>query len=409
MGERKIGSAAFRLQAASRSRPEGTMSDGAYAPDKAAAFPDRIEALRRGEQIAPVHLHLILSDLCNLDCPLCAYRSSGYSSNQRFGVVDAKTGFVNHNPIRMLPTKLVLQTLDEFKEMGGKAVEFTGGGEPTLHPSFAAIVWHAQQIGLDTALVTNGIGLQRKLPPELLVALKWLRISIDAVTRETYGKVRPSLGGPHGEMLDSVLRSLQYAATEIAASAGPSRCTLGAGFVVQKENWQEIVEFVRVARAHGAHNVRISGVFTVERDRYFDGWSADAELEEQRAVRLYDVPNGFRVYGRLREKIEDLAGPPDFRDCHYEQFTTYLAGDGNLYRCCVTSYNDHGLIGNVAEAGGFRKLWESEHKRQRFATFDARSCAQCQFRDRIKAIDRLVQLGISKPVDPTSITHASFV
>jgi intein/homing endonuclease len=47
------------------------MSDGVYSPAKAAAFPERIAALARGEQINPVHLHLILSDLCSLDCPKC--------------------------------------------------------------------------------------------------------------------------------------------------------------------------------------------------------------------------------------------------------------------------------------------------------------------------------------------------
>jgi MoaA/NifB/PqqE/SkfB family radical SAM enzyme len=382
------------------------MSDGAYAADKAAAFPDRIAAIREGRQPAPVHMHLILSDLCNLDCPACAYRLSGYSSNQRFSVI-GQDGKIDHNPNRILPTKLVLNALSEFREMSGRACELTGGGEPLLHPDFETILWHAQSIGLDTALVTNGLLLKKKLAPELLAKLSWLRISIDAATLETYGKVRPSLGAPRGERIRDVFAALSWASTEVRAAGSP--CVIGAGFVVQKDNWHEIVDFVREARAAGAHNVRISGAFTPEKDAYFDGWREQAVAEEQRAIRLFDVAGGFRVYGRLSEKLEDLAAPPDFRDCHYQQMTTYFAGDGNLYRCCVTSYNDHGLIGNVAAAGGFRALWESEAKRARFSSFDARTCSACQFGRTNKAIEKLVKLGIPKGAEDAERIHATFV
>jgi MoaA/NifB/PqqE/SkfB family radical SAM enzyme len=366
------------------------MSDGVYSADKAAAFPDRLASLREGKQPAPVHLHLILSDLCNLDCPGCAYRMSGYSSNQHFNVIQPD-GSSNHNPNRMLATPLVLQTLAEFRSMGGKSVEFTGGGEPTLHPDFAMIVDFAQKLGLKTAVITNGILLRKRLPPALLAKLDWLRISIDAGTAITFGKVRPGLGGPRGEQIDVVWDALAWARSVVRDNAD-SKCIVGAGFVVQESNWPEIVLFTRRALVYGAHNVRISGLFTPEKDAYYEGWRERAEEQEREAVRLYDSPD-FRVHGRLAEKIADLQARPDYSFCGYENFTTYMGGDGNLYRCCVTSYNDLGLIGNVEAAGGFRALWESERKRDLFGTFDARSCTQCQFNDRNRAIERLVKLG----------------
>ncbi len=47
------------------------MSDNAYAPDKILAHPETLKVLREGGHPYPLHLHLILSDLCNLDCPGC--------------------------------------------------------------------------------------------------------------------------------------------------------------------------------------------------------------------------------------------------------------------------------------------------------------------------------------------------
>lgn len=379
------------------------MSDGVYAADKAAAWPDRIAALQAGKQPAPVHLHMILSDLCSLDCPGCAYRMSGYSSNQRFGIW--QDGKVNNNPNRMLHLNLVLDVLRDFADMGGKSVEFTGGGEPTLHPHLNGIINFAQTLGLDTALITHGLDLHKKLDPKLLVKLAWLRISIDAATPETYGKVRPSVGGPRGENFYNALASVYKARKLIEAAK--SDCQLGTGFVVQKENWREVLAASLLYRQAGAHNMRISGLFTPEKDAYFGDWRGEAEQHERMAVGMADLEPGFKVYGRLSEKISDLTAPPDYAFCGYQNFTTYMGGDGNLYRCCVTSYNDQGLIGNVEAAGGFRALWESDQKKQRFDGFDARSCSQCQFNLINKSILSLVRLGV--PDGRTPRPHDSFV
>lgn len=382
------------------------MSNGAYSPDKAAAHPSRLLTLREGGHPYPVHLHLIIADLCNLACPGCAYRMPGYSSNAMFGVEDPVTHAVNNNPSRFLPTDTVLGVLRDCVAMGTRAVEFTGGGEPTLHPDSRILLMEAQRLGLDTALITNGLLLDSRDLFDAAVRTQWCRISIDAATPLTYGRVRPSLGGENGRNLDRVLEALTTL-RKLRDAAGTD-CVIGAGFVVQKENWHEIHEAVALFKDAGADNVRISGLFTPEGDAYHAAHHEAAAALERRAVQDFDGKDGFRVYGRFAEKVDDLHGPPSYRTCHYQRFTTYLGGDGNVYRCCVTSYNRQGFLGSLAAHGGSLKaLWDAPETRVALETFDARSCARCQFNDRNAAIARLLA---EPPRDvPAGLVHPFFV
>jgi MoaA/NifB/PqqE/SkfB family radical SAM enzyme len=383
------------------------MSNGAYSPDKAAAHPDRLRALRAGAYPYPVHLHLIIADLCNLACPGCAYRMPGYSSNEHFGVVDPVTHAVNNNPARFLPTATVKRVLDDCIAMGTRAVEFTGGGEPTLHPDARELLTYAQVRGLDTALITNGLLLDTRDLFDAAVRTQWCRISIDAATPETYGRVRPGLGGGNGGNLDRVLDALTT--LRKLRDAKGTLCVIGAGFVVQKENWHEIHEAVRLFKDAGADNVRISGLFSPEGDRYHTEHYEAAAALERRAVAEFDGKDGFRVYGRFAEKVDDLHGAPAYPTCHYQRLTTYLGGDGNVYRCCVTSYNRQGFLGSIGSHGGsLRALWDAPETRALLDGFDARSCARCQFNDRNRAIDALLRAP-TLPAPPSDLVHPGFV
>lgn len=388
-------------------------SSGAYAPDKALAFPERLEALKRGEQPYPVHLHLIISDLCDLDCPLCPYRLADYPSSQMFGQAKSDGTFA-HNPKRMLERDLILSVLDDCKAMGTQAIEFTGGGEPTIHPNAPEALAYAQSIGLDTALITNGLHLDRM--DDAAVRTQWLRISIDAATPETYAKVRPAYSGPDRKRTEAGrLRSHENFARAWAAARRAvelkrklgTNCLIGVGFVGQPDNWHEIKQFVRRAKEAGVDNVRISGAFTAQYAALHTKYRSDAEQLEREAIAEFSTA-AFKVHGRFGEKMADLSSRPDYSDCWYQHLTTYLGGDGNLYRCCVTSYNRQGLIGNIREAGGFKALWESDAKRLRMTGFDARSCRTCQFNDRNRAIDAAIKAP-ELPTAPADLVHKTFV
>ena len=82
---------------------------------------------------APKQVQIILSDLCNQNCNFCAYRMDGYTSNELFVGASDKAKYGTNNPMRVMAGPRAFALLDECKRLGVLALQFTGGGEPTVH------------------------------------------------------------------------------------------------------------------------------------------------------------------------------------------------------------------------------------------------------------------------------------
>jgi MoaA/NifB/PqqE/SkfB family radical SAM enzyme len=361
----------------------------AYSDLKILHHPGRLAQLRAGEQIAPAHLQLIISDLCSQSCNFCSYRWDGNVSNQLFHVLN-NDGTKNHNPARFIPYQKITEILDDCRAMGVGAVQFTGGGEPTVHPRHLDTFNYALDCGLEIALVTHGV-LLKPQTIETLTRAAWVRISLDAGTPETYAAIRGVPASQHGRALANLK------AMCAARDRTGSNVVVGVGFVVTKDNWREVELATRAAKEAGADNFRISAVFQPDGDEYFKSFYDEAAALCRDTERLSE--GRFRVVNMFGERLVDLRlGSPDYQTCSYMQFTTYIGADQNLYRCCTTAYNERGLVGSLKEQS-FKDLWESQAKRDDFSGFDARGCERCMFNGKNRAIN----YAVSRPV------HVNFV
>jgi MoaA/NifB/PqqE/SkfB family radical SAM enzyme len=324
------------------------MSEVRYSLLKAMKFPDRLATIRGDAEAGPVHVQIILSDLCNQACHFCAYRDPTYTSSVLFHVEH------NYNPNRMLAVEKVMEILDDCVEMGVRAVQFTGGGEPTIHPKFQFIVNTASRLGLKWALVTNGVMHQHDLSEAA-----WIRVSLDAGCEETYMRIRRCPKGHFQRALKTIEKN---------------RC--GVGFVITPENWSEVYTAAALAKNSGASNIRIGAQFSTENEHLFDSFAPGAAELCRQAEDLTD--RHFTVHNRFSEKLGDLVqANPDYSQCGYQYFTTYIGADENLYRCCVYAYNPHGLIASI-KGRRFRDVWR-EAALPDFRRFDAQGCERCQF------------------------------
>ena len=327
---------------------------------KAAWHLDRIADLRAGRDIVPTHVQLILSDLCNQDCHFCAYRMEGGFATQNFA--DASG---NRNPNRRIPTAKAIEILDDCAALGVEAIEFTGGGEPTVHPDCMEIIAHAQALGMKTGLVTNGVKLASH---PALARLSWLRISLDAGRAETYELTRKSRAWPQA------MKALALA----GALSGPY---VGVGFVVTRENFGELAMACGIVKGFGIPYVRVSAMFSEGGALYYAG--VEKEIDEQRKAAKSLEDGAFKVVDFFGDRIRDLKqAAPDYSFCGEQQFVLYVGGDLRVYRCCSTSYSKHGEIGNLKEQSF--AAWIKAYRRY---DFDARTCRICQFNDKNRVVN----------------------
>lgn len=125
-------------------------------PIKVLMDDDLITSIKQDGIIKPIHIQIIPTNRCNLNCSFCS--CSVRTKDQE------------------LDFELMKKIIDKCKNLGTKAVTITGGGEPILYRHFNEMIDYFDNKGIKIGLVTNGIGLH-KVDIEKLNKVTWCRIS----------------------------------------------------------------------------------------------------------------------------------------------------------------------------------------------------------------------------------------
>ena len=349
--------------------------DSAYSPLKPVFHVDQLETLRAGRYPVPVHVQLVLSDLCNQDCSFCAYRMSGGLSTELFGTA------ATHNPNRKMPFEKAMEIVEDCARLGVKAIQFTGGGEPTVHPKHLEVMRFAQVLGMQTGLVTNGVKMDPAHPS--IRAMTWVRVSVDAGTAESYAHIRGVSAAMWGRVWGNVK----------ALSAGYEG-KLGVGFVVTPANYHELAACARMCEASGVQNMRIGAVFSEMGDGYYGDLVPAIHEAIAKAKAVVSTLEVIDLFDRRMKDLDD--GRPTDEFCGYQHFNAYIGADLNVYRCCNTAYTTRGTVASLKN----QRLAEFfDNPATGYKGFDARNCTACQFNAQNKAIASLL----------TAPEHVNFV
>lgn len=353
-----------------------------YTDLKAAWHTRRIESLRKDGVCVPAQLQLVISDLCNHDCPWCAYRWDGYASNQHFGLME--DGSVQRNPNRMIPEEKCKEILSDAKAMGIGAIQFTGGGEPTAHPKHLNIFGHALERKLKCALVTNGSVL-RDGWEQVLPRFEWIRVSMDAGTAPIYAMIR--------RVSESAFEKMKRNLSALGKACAGNGCYLGVSFVVLNENWRDIERAAQIAKDCGAKSIRYAALFSPSKQDYYTEATRLGTEDHIALARARTEDSTFEVIDLFDQRVSDLVvGEPKQKLCGYQHMNVYVGGNLSVYRCCDTAYNDRGWVGSLKNQR-LTEWFHSEARKSTYRDFDARGCSLCAFNGKNELIDYLVQVA----------------
>jgi radical SAM protein with 4Fe4S-binding SPASM domain len=282
-----------------------------------------------------------------------------------------------------MPTERALSLLEEMKEAGVLAVQFTGGGEPTVHKDHERIFEKALSLGLKASLVSNGLKWGSKLIGEILPQFSWVRVSVDAGNADSYARIRRTSALNWQHIWDNI-RDLSWALDELGADT-----IFGLGFVVTPYSWEEIPEFTELAAKSGADNVRFTAMFsTADDEPFLDIYEEIVDqINEARESHQSDT---FTVHDNFGTRFDDLKQhSPDYSFCSHQYYTTYIGGDLNVYRCCVLAYNERGKVGSVSDEN-FGEFWASDERKADMEAMKASECDRCQFNEKNRAVNYLM-------------------
>ena len=136
-------------------------ADKIYGTSKIFNHPAKLQSFSEGKIAPPIYVRVKPTNVCNHHCYYCAYDSNSPSGVDR---------------TLQLPKEKAMEILDDFKEMGVKAVTYSGGGEPLVYPHIIEMMKKTLDYGIDLSMITNGQNLNGE-KAELLAKAKWIRIS----------------------------------------------------------------------------------------------------------------------------------------------------------------------------------------------------------------------------------------
>jgi MoaA/NifB/PqqE/SkfB family radical SAM enzyme len=349
-----------------------------YSSAKVLWFPDRLAALGRGDPVAPVHVRIKPTNVCNHGCYFCAYRSSNLSLGEDMNVRDR------------IPRAKMMEIVDDLVEMGVQAVTFSGGGEPLIYPHIAEAVRRLAGGGVKVATLTNGSRLVGKVADAFAECATWVRVSIDGWDPESYARYR-NVKPPE---FDKVLRNL-------AAFAGRGTdCVLGASLIVDRDNAARILGLCGQLKECGVRHVKIAPCIVSndgrENNAYHDAIAPLVRDQLAAAAELAD--EGFEIVDHYHGLAERFDKPYDW--CPFMQYLTVIGADCTVYTCQDKAYTQGGVLGRL-EGQGFKEFWYSPETQRALRRLDPRT--ECRHHCVAEAKNRLLidYLGI----DPA---HAAF-
>ena len=300
---------------------------------------DRLNKWLKGEAFFPIYLEVGLSGACNHRCVFCALEYLGYEE-------------------RYINTEIFKKRLEEMARCGVKSLMYAGEGEPLLHKDIEELIGFTKDCGIDVAVTTNGVLINNRIGKESLKALSWIRVSLNAATKENYARVH----GTRQDDFDKVLKNLEQIVS--MKRRYHYRCTIGVQLLMIPENYQETEALANILKEIGVD------YFTIKPfskhplsshclDKGFDYMQMLSFQESLHRLSGEDFKILFRDHTMMRLK-ERKRG---YDRCLGLPFWTYISSDGGSWACSAFLGKEAFFYGNLYEQT-FSQIWEGPKRKK---------------------------------------------
>ncbi len=350
------------------------MAENPYGQQKIIYHPEKLESFRDGKVTSPIYVRVKPTNACNHRCFYCSYaEESGHILSERVDRDD------------YIPKDKMMELLNDFGEMGVKAITYSGGGEPLIYPYIEETIERASENGLCQSVITNGQRLDGRTA-ELLGSSDWVRISADSPDGKIFAKTRRVPESWFGQLCNNIRKF-----SEIKEEG----CELGVNYIATHLNYDRLYEAAELFKGLGVNHIRF---FPRWLDEGFEEYHSDLREESQRQIErakeLEDEEDGrFKVLDKYEDTFNlDGINERGYERCFILETVPVVAADCRVYDCHDRAYTSDGEIGSV-EKQSFRELWFSEETRDRFRNFDPRERCRhhCSFDSRNLFIKDMVE------------------
>jgi MoaA/NifB/PqqE/SkfB family radical SAM enzyme len=315
----------------------------------------------------PWNVQIDLTNQCNNDCIACWCNSPLLGDKAMPPTIRNKA----------LDYGTVIKLIDELDEMGVRAIYFTGGGEPFMHPQILDIMRHVKKKSIHLDMSTNFTLVDEKTAEEIVdIGIDHMNLSIWAGTPETYARLHPNKSRETFIKMAAVIDYIVKLKNQRKTTAP----AIGMYNVVSCYNYQEARKMIEFAFAHKFDDILFTPVDTVP-DRTDSlmltarqrGWLAAEIRKLSGNIKEFEDKHNhqleFKDYHNFLRRLENKNAACDnydsdilksFPSCYAGwSFARVLAtGDVNS---CLKSFKIP--IGNIY-IYSFKEIWLSEKQHE---------------------------------------------
>lgn len=286
---------------------------------------DRLHEYLSTGNTSPLFMEVNPTNECNLSCKWCISENARGKEEIEIGALE--------------------RYFNDFYEIGGKAITFSGGGEPTIYKHFKRAVMSAKEAGLELGLMTDGIYPKRYT---LLIGenFQWIRFSIDTLDEENYQKWKGAKGV-------KVARRNAEALQEYSVKVGINSNICSEFSVEEAKNLIEWLD-----KSLGFAYLQFRPILP----RYFK--HETPQLNESVWEYLESQKDNPRI-NLSNDKRHDIENNQafSFESCEGHFFEPILDATGEVKICIYYPGDDRFTFGNIYDKS-FKEIWESNQRKK---------------------------------------------
>ncbi|MBF0553354.1 MAG: radical SAM protein [Nitrospirae bacterium] len=312
----------------------------------------------------PIYMEISPSGMCNHRCVFCGVDFMGYQN-------------------RFLDVGILRERLPEMAALGLKSIMYCGEGEPLLHSGICDIISHTAQSSIDAAITSNGVLFKEAIAQAVLPYLKWIKISLNAGTKETYSKIHRT----KPEDFDTVIKNIVNA-VRVKHDNG-YQCTIGVQMLLLPENHNETIGLAArikdtgadylVIKPYSQHPMSKTGIY---RDIRYSAYMALADRLREAATEKFNIIFRTNAMNRWDALVKNYCR------CLAHPFGSYMDSAGNIWGCSVYLNDERFLYGNIYD-NTFKEIWNGSKRRSAAKWIETGlDVNECRVNCRMDAINR---------------------
>lgn len=318
-----------------------------YSDYKIAWFNDKLKSFVDNEILSPIYVRIKPTNRCNHSCFFCVYN---YEFSKMHG---------DMHRIDEISKDKMFEILDDIKNIGVKAITYSGGGDPLVHRNIKDIIKKTLDLKIDLSMLTNGELLKDEIA-EMMIYSKWMRVSMDYCDADMFITSRKGTS----ERFSTILNNIKIINRKILDNN--TGCELGINFIITKDNYIKLREVCSLLIDVGVNNIRFSPLWVPNFYEYHVEIEATVRKQLDMLKQEFNKENNVVVYDSYR--IDKSVMDRSYKKCFFMQVTPVIGADCVVYNCHNKAYDKSGIIGSIKDRT-FSEMWFSEETKKYFSEF----------------------------------------